>query len=561
MKYWRNLLIVTLTISFLVGCGRNPMEKKFDEFLEKHLKVIQPLTTEMNTVYWNAAISGKKEDYDRYAELELIYRKIYADSAEFALVKQLKESDAIKDELKKRELEILYNTYLGNQINPELLEKMVKKSSEVENKFSVFRASINGKKVTDNEIKEILKKETDSRKRREAWLASKQVGQQVAGDLIELVKLRNKAARELGFDNYYVMSLTLGEQNLDDLTKIFDELDELTRQPFLKMKTELDSILAEYYGIGVDGIMPWHYHDPFFQEGPLVYEVDLDKYYANQDVKKLARDFYYSIDLEVDDILKRSDLYEKEGKNPHAFCTDIDRNGDVRVLANLQNNEQWMETILHELGHAVYDKYIDRGLPFLLREPAHSFTTEAIAMLFGRLSRNAYWLQKMVNLSDEERDQIAAVVEKSLALKQLIFARWCQVMFRFERALYENPDQDLNTLWWDLVEKYQMIKRPPHRNAPDWAAKIHFTIAPVYYHNYMLGELFASQLHHYIAENVVKEKNESEIAYVGEKEIGNFLKKKVFQPGNRFIWNEMIKNATGEHLTPKYFVNQFVKQN
>ena len=561
MKYMGNFLVLIIAISFIFGCGRNPMEKKFDEFLEKHLKVIQPLTTEMNSVYWNAAISGKKEDYDRYAELELIYRKIYTDSTEFSLIKEIRQSGKIKNELKKRQLEILYNTYLENQISPELLEMMVKKSSEVENKFSVFRATMDGKKITDNEISQILKKETDSRKRRAAWMASKQVGQQVADDLIKLVKLRNTAARELGFDNYYVMSLTLGEQNIDELTKIFDELDELTREPFKKMKAELDSILAEYYGIGVDGLMPWHYHDPFFQEGPLVYDVDLDKYYANQDVKKLARDFYDSINLEVDDILKRSDLYEKEGKNPHAFCTDIDRSGDVRVLTNLQNNEQWMETILHELGHAVYDKYIDRDLPFLLREPAHSFTTEAIAMMFGRLSRNGYWLQKMIDLPNEERDQIADVVNKSLALKQLIFARWCQVMFRFERALYENPNQDLNILWWDLAEKYQMIKRPPHRSAPDWAAKIHFTIAPVYYHNYMLGELLASQLHYYIAAQVLHTKSVKTIAYVGEKEIGKYLKKNVFQPGNRYVWNEMIKRATGEYLTPKYFVKQFVSGN
>ena len=33
----------------------------------------------------------------------------------------------------------------------------------------------------------------------------------------------------------------------------------------------------------------------------------------------------------------------------------------------------------------------------------------------------------------------------------------------------------------------------PERSAePDWASKPHFVIAPVYYHNYMLGELFAS---------------------------------------------------------------------
>ena len=28
----------------------------------------------------------------------------------------------------------------------------------------------------------------------------------------------------------------------------------------------------------------------------------------------------------------------------------------------------------------------------------------------------------------------------------------------------------------------------------DWAAKIHLTVAPVYYHNYLLGQMTASQL-------------------------------------------------------------------
>jgi len=76
----------------------------------------------------------------------------------------------------------------------------------------------------------------------------------------------------------------------------------------------------------------------------------------------------------------------------------------------------------------------------------------------------------------------------------LIFSRWAQVMMRFERAMYRDPDQDLNKLWWDLVEEYQFVKRPPGRNAPDWAAKIHIAQYPCYYHNYMFGGLAASQI-------------------------------------------------------------------
>jgi peptidyl-dipeptidase A len=305
--------------------------------------------------------------------------------------------------------------------------------------------------------------------------------------------------------------------------------------------------------------MPWHYHDPFFQRTPLVYDLDLDLYYKNKDVKKLAEDFYAGVGLPVDDILARSDLYDREGKYPHAFSHDVDRRGNVRVLCNLQNTERWMETILHELGHAVYSKYHDRYEPWLLREPAHSFTTEGVAVFFGRLSRNAAWMQKMLNLSDAERAKIENVSWKYLQFQQVLFARWAMVMYNFEKQLYADPDQDLNNLWWRLVEKYQLVKQPPGPADAGWASKLHFTTAPCYYHNYMLGELFASQLHHYYVRNIMQLDSNKDVSYVNDKRLGEYLREKVFGPGALYPWKEMIERATGEPLTPKYFVEQFVR--
>ena len=305
--------------------------------------------------------------------------------------------------------------------------------------------------------------------------------------------------------------------------------------------------------------MPWHYHDPFFQETPMVYDLDLDVYYEGKNIEKLAAKFYKGIGLPVEAILANSDLYEKEGKNPHAFCTHIDREGDVRILCNIKSNETWMETVLHELGHGVYDKYLNYDTPYLLRSPAHPFTTEAIAMFFGRLSRNPAWMQQMLGLSDAQRAEIEKVSGKYMQLKQLIFARWDMVMYSFEKELYANPDQDLNKLWWDLVEKYQLVNRPPDRTSPDWAAKIHFAIAPCYYHNYMLGEMLASQLHHQLTAKVLKVKKGQDVSYVGQEKAGRFLREKVFEAGDLYHWNQMIDRATGEPLTAKYFVEQFVK--
>jgi len=75
-----------------------------------------------------------------------------------------------------RQLIVLYNSYLPNQLDSALLKQIVDKAAEIANKFNTFRGTIDGKEVTDNDIVEILQKETDSSKREKAWEASKMVG-------------------------------------------------------------------------------------------------------------------------------------------------------------------------------------------------------------------------------------------------------------------------------------------------------------------------------------------------------------------------------------------------
>ena len=556
-----SLITVTMFAAaiLLFGCNADDRQEQEQKFVNAHVEKIKPIIIKANLADWDAAVSGKSEDYNRAGELRLKIRRIYSDSKDYAFVKDLKDSGQITDAVLARQINRLYYAYLKNQIEPELLKEIVDLGTEIEKNFSTFRGTIDNQKVTSNEIRDILKTQIDSTEREKAWLASKQVGPVVADDLIRLVKLRNKAARKVGFENYHTLILTTGEQNVEDLDRIFSQLYELTNEPFRLLKADLDRVLAEEYDVAATELMPWHYHDPFFQESPMVYDLDLDAYYKGKDVKELSIKFYGGIGLGVESIIAKSDLYEREGKNPHAFCTDIDREGDVRILCNIKNNEQWMETQLHELGHAVYDKYQSPTVPYLLRHPAHIFTTEAIAMFFGRLSRNPDWMQQMLDLSDEQREEIEKVSAKYAQLKQLIFARWDMVMYEFEKQLYANPDQDLNNLWWDIVEKYQFVKRPPGRNEPDWASKIHFTVAPCYYHNYLLGELFASQLHQYIVSNVLKLESDEGVSYVGQRKIGEFMHEKVFEVGALYHWNRMIELATGEPLSPKYFIAQFVK--
>jgi peptidyl-dipeptidase A len=531
------------------------------KFLDAHTKKLRPLEVEAAIAWWDANTTGKDEDFKRKETTQNKIDEALADREAFAEVTKLRAlSKEIDDKVLRRAVEVLYLTYLEkSQVEKELLQKMVVKANAVEKAFNIFRAKVDGKEMTDSEVRKVLKESKDSARRQAVWEASKKVGETVEADLKELVKLRNESAKSHGFKNYHAFQLYLNEQDGEQLIKLFDQLDDLTREPFRAAKKDMDEKLAANVGVKVADLRPWHYHDPFFQETPAVFKADIDEPFKKPDLVALTRDFYRGIGLPVDRVIAKSDLKEREGKSPHAFCTDIDRAGDVRVLANVVQNNYWMGTLLHEFGHSVYSTNNDdipQSLPYVLRLESHILTTEGVAMMYERLSMRRGWLEKMgVAVSDP--DGFAEAGARALRYKLLIFSRWCQVMLRFEKGMYENPDQDLSDLWWGLVEKYQLVRRPDGRKAPDYASKIHIVSAPVYYHNYMMGELFASQVHHAIAREVYKGADPATVIYVGNKDVGEFMRKKVFAPGRTLAWDDLTKHATGESLNPKAFAEDF----
>jgi peptidyl-dipeptidase A len=556
MKHIVKVIAGTMIITSFWSCisKQEKMENRMKAFVATYEQKAISLYRESALASWNANVTGTNEDFAKSEKASFDFAKIFSDSKAFAELKEIKESNAVKDPILVREMEILFNGYLGGQVDTTLIAEQIKMETEISKMYANFRVSINGKQISDNEVESILKNETGSKELQTAWEGSKTIGPIVAANIIKLVKHRNTIAQKIGFSNYHEMSLKLSGQEPADVTKIFDELDSLTRNNFAELKGEIDSYFAKRYKVAIADLRPWHYQNRYFQEAPQIYKVDFDKFFAKQDPVKLAASFYNGIGLNVDPILAKSDLYEKPGKNQHAFSTDLDRSGDVRTLDNIRPDSYWMNTILHELGHGVYSYYNDMSLPFTLRDAAHTFTTEAIANMFGRLATDPQWMLNMGVIDANESSAISDESQKALRLQMLVFSRWAQVMYRFEKSMYENPDQNLNQLWWTIVEKYQLLTKPEGRDMPDWATKIHVALYPCYYHNYLLGDLLASQFYNYITTNVSK--NQS---FVGEKAVGTYLKEKVFMPGARYDWNVMIEKATGEKLTAKYYAKQFVQ--
>lgn len=534
------------------------MLTKFREFLATHEATVAPMEREANLAWWTAATTGKDEAYTRQAELQTQLETKYTDKASFRFLQEVRQAAVVVDPLEKRQLERLYLAFLGRQIDPDLLAKIIAKSTAIEQKFSNFRGKVDGVEVTDNQIDAVLAGSRDRAERKSHWLASKQVGSAVAADVVEVVRLRNQAAKSLGYRDFYSLQLALNEQGERWVPEVFSELDRLTVVPFAAAKKQIDGVLAARLSVRPAELMPWDYTDRFFQEAPNLSDVDLDAPLAGQDLGKLAAGFYKGIGLDADAVLAASDLYERAGKNPHAFCTDIDRKGDVRALLNLKPNARWMDTTLHELGHGVYSFYTSRSLPYFLRTDAHIFATEGVAMMFGRLAQNAEFYRATGLVTGEGAAKLAAPMRDRQRLQALVFSRWTQVMLSFEKELYADPDQDLDTLWWRLAGLFQGLTRPDEAPKGAWASKIHIVSAPVYYHNYELGDLFASQLHAAIAAQVFPGRDPAQVVYVGEPKVGAFMKAKVFAPGASLPWPDFVQQATGQPLSPKAFAAQFV---
>jgi peptidyl-dipeptidase A len=536
--------------------AKTPAEKEFLTLYDAYIAKYEPLYRQAEKAWWDANVTGAEEAFARQRQAKNAIIELHHDKAVFEKLKALKDGGQVADPLVKRQLDVMYREFLADQADPEVQKRIVALETELEQAFNAHRSLVNGKELTENEVRDILTDTKDTKQAEAAWKGYMAVGAKVDEKLREVVRLRNQQAKQLGFRNFYSMQLGLGEIEEAELFKIFDELDALTAAPFAALKKGIDTVAAARFGVAADALRPWNYSDLFFQELPSGQEGGLEAVYEKQDLLALAKTYYGGLGLDVDGILKRSDLYEKPLKSSHAFCADLDRAGDIRVLANLKPNLYWADTLLHELGHAVYDEYVDPALPFNVRTAAHSITTEGVALMMGAMSKNGDYLVKVVKLPPEQAAPLAASARRALCNERLIFARWAQVMVRFEYAMYDKPDQDLGKLWWDLKKRYQLQNPPDDVSRPDYAAKNHIVTTPAYYHNYMFGDLFACQVQEHIAVDLLGKKDPYATCFYGENKVGAYLRDQIFQPGNRNSWNDLTKRATGEPLSAKAYAKQ-----
>jgi len=295
-----------------------------EQFLKEQNEQFQSLLKKSSYAGWMAQTTGEKKWAEEAGKASSEFSLYYSDGERFEKVKELLTKEDLSAE-QKRQLELLETEMKENQMSKETIEELASMSSELNYLFNTYMPEVDGRKLSANDIRDILVNSTNNEEREKAWKASKEVGAEVSTKLLELVKKRNEAARSLGYENYYKMAFANQELNLEEIFTIFTNLVEQSDETFRALKSELDASLAEKFQVKVSELRPWHYSDPFFQEAPANKDANLDPFFKGKNLETLTAETFNSMDMPIEGLYASSDLNPRDGKNPTAFCMDMDR--------------------------------------------------------------------------------------------------------------------------------------------------------------------------------------------------------------------------------------------
>src|SRR5579859_1823492 len=156
--------------------------------------------------WWTASITGQAGDYQRMESAERAVNRHYARPQTYQRLVRLADGPDL-DALTRRRLQRLRKRYWSKQAPVEMLDRITRAESAVQETYSTFRAQFDGHSATDNELEEVLRTARESPRLQTAWEARKQIGPVVADDLRRLAHLRNDAARAIGFADFWQAQL------------------------------------------------------------------------------------------------------------------------------------------------------------------------------------------------------------------------------------------------------------------------------------------------------------------------------------------------------------------
>jgi peptidyl-dipeptidase A len=555
------------------------IQKEVQDYLDDYNKEYQRLYTASSEAAWKVntmIVEGDSTNAVASRKADEAMAAYTGSQGNIASATRYLEHKSELTPLQIKQLEkILYLAANNPATEEAVVKERIKKETAQTEALYGYKYMLDGRRVSTNQIDSILIKETNLAKRRKAWEVSKEVGKKLKNGLADLQKLRNEAVQGLGYPNFFdyqVSDYGMTSQEMMDLNyKFLKELWPLYRELHTYARYEL----AKKYGeTEVPDMIPADWlPNRWGQDWSAMVNVkglDVDSMLATktpQWVVEKGEDFYKSIGFSAlpKSFWEKSSLYPLPAdagysKNNHASAWHIDLDKDVRSLMSVQANEEWYQTVNHELGHIYYYMtYSNKDVPPLLREGANRAYHEAFGTMIGHDAMQKAFLAKNGLLPANAKTDDMQVLLKE-AMQYVVFIPFASgTMTQFESDLYAKnlPKDQYNNRWWFLSKKYQGIVPPTQRGSEycDAASKTHINDDPAQYYDYAISYILLFQVHDYIAKNILHE-DPHNASYYDNKKVGDFLKSIMYW-GSSKDWRQVLKEKTGSDLSAKAMLDYF----
>ena len=302
----------------------------------------------------------------------------------------------------------------------------------------------------------------------------------------ELVKIRDKMAKKLGYKNFIEMGYARMERTdyNPEMVKVFRNQVEKYIVPItLKLKQK------QRERLGIDLLK---YYDQ-----PVDYKDGNAKPHGNPDwIVSCAKNMYEELSPQTGEFFnfmienELMDLVTRKGKDTGGYCTFLEKYKSPFIFSNFNGTMGDVEVLTHEAGHA-FQAYSSRNFEI----PEYFFPTSEACEIHSMSMEFLTW-PWMDCFFKNQTDKF----KYSHLKASLIFIPYGVTVDEFQHFIYENPDaspEARKKAWRDIEKKYlPYIDYDGNKFLEEggrWQQQRHIYLMPFYYIDYCLAQICAFQ--------------------------------------------------------------------
>ncbi len=352
--------------------------------------------------------------------------------------------------------------------------------------------NIDGKEMTLQQAGVLLKSK-DRSEREKVWKEIEKVTSRVADELDDLlteqIRLRNKIAKNAGFENFVEYRYRELER-FDYTAKQVEGLHKLIEEKVTPVYRDLLEYIRK--NLGVERLKPWDLNVDIFSEKPLrpfnnARELIDSSLEVLNDLRPKWADFIRQMDEKG-----LLDLESRKGKAPGGYQYPLYKSGMPFIFMNAVGTHGDLVTFMHEAGHAVHS-FLAAHIEMLLNLDVSPELAEVASMSMEFLTSEAW---KYI-YTDKQELVNAYFNQYTRPVKLLV---WIAVVDSFQHWLYLNPEhskEERRNKFTELYKKYmgESVDWSGYEAALSviWHKQLHIFEIPFYYIEYGIAQIGALQ--------------------------------------------------------------------